>query len=146
MYKKACCTGKVVVLQIYSYWFFTVLVAVVVVVAHAPYWPIFSLSLVEAPDVFAKANSVQFFLLVSKVANVNSLQGWNAVTNLSSSSNPSCSQARVESRRGWSQIFFKTFNSANGERVLINNWESEIRMEEKLVEEGNKSILGQLVL
>ena len=75
MYKKACCTGKVVVLQIYSYWFFTVLVAVVVVVAYAPYWPIFSLSLVEAPDVFAKANSVQFFLLVSKVANVNSLQG-----------------------------------------------------------------------
>ena len=74
MYKKACCTGKVVVLQIYSYWFFTVLVAVVVV-AYAPYWPIFSLSLVEAPDVFAKANSVQFFLLVSKVANVNSLQG-----------------------------------------------------------------------
>ena len=77
MYKKACCTGKVVVLQIYSYWFFAVLVAVVVVVvvAYAPYWPIFSLSLVEAPDVFAKANSVQFFLLVSKVANVNSLQG-----------------------------------------------------------------------
>ena len=76
MYKKACCTGKVVVLQIYSYWFFAVLVAVVVVVvAYAPYWPIFSLSIVEAPDVFAKANSVQFFLLVSKVANVNSLQG-----------------------------------------------------------------------
>ena len=76
MYKNACCTGKVVVLQIYSYWFFAVLVAVVVVVvAYAPYWPIFSLSLVEAPDVFAKANSVQFFLLVSKVANVNSLQG-----------------------------------------------------------------------
>ena len=76
MYKKACCTCKVVVLQIYSYWFFAVLVAVVVaVVAYAPYWPIFSLSLVEAPDVFAKANSVQFFLLVSKVANVNSLQG-----------------------------------------------------------------------
>ena len=77
MYKKACCTGKGVVLQIYSYWFFAVLVAVVVVVvvAYAPYWPIFSLSLVEAPDVFAKANSVQFFLLVSKVANVNSLQG-----------------------------------------------------------------------
>ena len=63
-------------MQIYSYWFFAVLVAVaVVVVAYAPYWPIFSLSLVEAPDVFAKANSVQFFLLVSKVANVNSLQG-----------------------------------------------------------------------
>ena len=76
MYKKACCTGKVVVLQIYSYWFFAVLVAVVVVVVvYAPYWPIFSLSLVEVPDVFAKANSVQFFLLVSKVANVNSLQG-----------------------------------------------------------------------
>ena len=77
MYKKACCTGKVVVLQIYSYWFFAVLVAVVVVVvvAYAPYWPIFSLSLVEAPDVFAKVNSVQFFLLVSQVANVNSLQG-----------------------------------------------------------------------
>ena len=76
MYKKAYCTCKVVVLQIYSYWFFAVLVAVVVVVvAYAPYWPIFSLSLVEAPDVFAKANSVQFFLLVSKVANVNSLQG-----------------------------------------------------------------------
>ena len=76
MYKNACCTGKVVVLLIYSYWFFAVLVAVVVVVvAYAPYWPIFSLSLVEAPDVFAKANSVQFFLLVSKVANVNSLQG-----------------------------------------------------------------------
>ena len=74
MYKKACCTGKVVVLQIYSYWFFAVLVAVAVV-AYAPYWPIFSLSLVEAPDVFAKVNSVQFFLLVSKVANVNSLQG-----------------------------------------------------------------------
>ena len=62
MYKKACCTGKVVVLQVYSYWFFAFLVAVVVgVVAYAPYWPIFSLSLVEAPDVFAKANSVQFF-------------------------------------------------------------------------------------
>ena len=76
MYKNACCTGKVVVLLIYSYCFFAVLVAVVVVVvAYAPYWPIFSLSLVEAPDVFAKANSVQFFLLVSKVANVNSLQG-----------------------------------------------------------------------
>ena len=77
MYKNACCTGKVVVLLIYSYWFFAVLVAAVavVVVAYAPYWPIFSLSLVEAPDVFAKANSVQFFLLVSKVANVNSLQG-----------------------------------------------------------------------
>ena len=40
---------------------------------------------------------------------------------LSSSSNPNCSHARVESRRGWSQIFFKMFNSTNGERLLINN-------------------------
>ena len=46
----------------------------------------------------------------------------NCTTNLASSSSPSCSQARVERSRGWSQIFFNTFNSANGDRVLINNW------------------------
>ena len=44
----------------------------------------------------------------------------NCATNLASSSSPSCSQARVERRRGWSQIFFNTFSSANGDRVLIN--------------------------
>lgn len=43
----------------------------------------------------------------------------------SSSSNPNCSHARVESRRGWSQIFFKMFNSTNGERLLINNCKVE---------------------
>ena len=32
------------------------------------YWPIFSLSLVTVPEVFAKANSSQFLSLVSKVA------------------------------------------------------------------------------
>ena len=46
----------------------------------------------------------------------------NCATNLASSSSPSCSQARVERSRGWSQIFFNTFSSANGDRVLINNW------------------------
>ena len=47
------------------------------------------------------------------------LQNWR--TNLACSSKPSCSQARVDNSRGWSQIFFSTFNSANGERVLINS-------------------------
>ena len=46
------------------------------------YWPIFSLFLITVPDVFAKVNSAEFFLFVSKVAIAHSPRAHHVIAKL----------------------------------------------------------------